>query len=190
MENTNIENSFLSGEHIYLRTVEKEDLNYIKRWYNDKEIRMLSGIDVPTTEQYMEEFYDKVQDTSDRIWFMVVEKENNNVIGEVGLLRMYHSWRTTDLTIIIGEKAYRGKGYGKEAILLLMDYAFGHLNFHRISIGVVGFNDNALKFYEKIGFKQEGIQRDGYYYDYKYHDFIMMSILEDEFIKLYKDKSN
>jgi len=88
---------------------------------------------------------------------------------------------------MVVEKDYRGKGYGKEAIILLMDYAFGHLNFHRISIGVVGFNDNALRFYEKIGFKQEGIQRDSYYYNYKYHDFVMMSILEDEFIKLYKN---
>lgn len=187
MENTNVNNSFLTGEHVYLRTVEKEDLGYIKRWYNDFELRKLTAIDIPSTEKYMEQFYEKVQDTSDRIWFMVVEKESNNVIGEVGLLRMYPTWRTTDLTIIIGEKAYREKGYGKEAIILLMDYAFGFLNFHRISIGVVGFNDAALRFYEKIGFKQEGIQRDGYYFNYEYHDFIMMSILEDEFKQLHKN---
>jgi RimJ/RimL family protein N-acetyltransferase len=50
-----------------------------------------------------------------------------------------------------------------------------------VTVGVVGFNEAALCFYEKVGFKREGVQRDGYYYDHQYHDFIMMSILEDEF---------
>jgi RimJ/RimL family protein N-acetyltransferase len=52
---------------------------------------------------------------------------------------------------------------------------------HRVSLGVVGFNERALRFYEKAGFKRGGIQRDGYFHDHRYHDFVMMSILEDEF---------
>lgn len=94
---------------------------------------------------------------------------------------MFHTWRTSDLSIIIGEKEEWEKGYGTEAIDLLLDYAFGYRNFHRIAVGVVGFNEAALRFYEKAGFKKEGIQRDGYYYDHEYHDFVMMSILDDEF---------
>ncbi len=43
---------------------------------------------------------------------------------------------------------------------LLLNYPFGYLNFHRIAIGVVGSNERTLKFYEKVGFKREGIQRD------------------------------
>jgi RimJ/RimL family protein N-acetyltransferase len=97
---------------------------------------------------------------------------------------MFPAWRTTDLTIIIPDKANQGKGYGRETICLLMDYAFGYLNYNRISIGVVGFNTNAIEFYKKVGFKQEGIQEQGYYYNYRYYDFIMMRILRDEFLKL------
>ena len=62
-----------------------------------------------------------------------------------------------------------------------MDYAFGSLNFHRLAIGVIDINERALRFYEKAGFRKEGVQRDGYYYNHKYHDFVMMSILEDEY---------
>jgi RimJ/RimL family protein N-acetyltransferase len=46
--------------------------------------------------------------------------------------------RTIDMTIIIGERDARGKGYGKEVGHLLLSYAFEHLGFHRVSIGVVG----------------------------------------------------
>jgi len=102
-------------------------------------------------------------------------------------LRMFRPWRSTDMTIIIGEKDAWGKGYGTEVGRLLLDYAFNRLGFHRISIGVVGFNKKALKFWESLGFKKEGVERDAHYYDNEYSDGVMMSILEDEFKKPHKD---
>ena len=128
-----------------------------------------------------EAFYERVRNDEHRVWFIVALQENDRPIGEAGLLRMFPAWRTTDLTIILGEKDAWGQGYGTDAIHLLLDYAFGYLSFHRVAIGVVGFNERALRFYEKVGFKREGIQRDGYYYDHQYADFVMMSILEDEY---------
>ncbi len=172
---------FLIGDRVYLRPVEHDDLVHIRKWANNPEIRRLTGEVTPMTPAGAERFFEKVQNDEDRVWFVIVLKENDAPIGEAGLLRMFPAWRTTDLSIIIGEKDAWGKGYGTEAIRLLLDYAFGYLNFHRVSIGVVGFNERALRFYEKIGFKQEGIQRDGYFYDHAYSDFVMMSILEDEF---------
>jgi diamine N-acetyltransferase len=172
---------FLIGERLYLRPLEKDDLVYIRAWSNDPEIRRLTGEVRPMTQAGADAFLEKVQNDQDRIWFAVVLKENDQLIGETGLLRMFPAWRTTDLSIILGEKRAWGQGYGTEALTLLLDYAFGYLNFHRIAIGVVAFNHAALNFYKKVGFKQEGVQRDGYYYEHQYHDFIMMSILEDEF---------
>jgi len=101
---------------------------------------------------------------------------------------MFPAWRTTDWSLIIGEKAVRGKGYGTEAAQLMLNYAFGHLNFHRLAIGVVGFNTKALRFYEKLGFQREGIQRDGYFYDHQYHDFVMMSMLDHAFLEKRKQE--
>jgi RimJ/RimL family protein N-acetyltransferase len=133
------------------------------------------------TQAGAEEFFDRAKNDTNRIWFVIVQKADGRPIGECGLLRMFQDWRTTDLSIIIGEQDARGKGYGAEAINLLLDYAFGHLGFHRVAIGVVGFNEPALRFYEKVGFRREGVQREGYYFDHKFHDFIMMSMLETEF---------
>ena len=172
---------FLEGNLVYLRPIEKDDLKQMYFWFNDPEIRGLTGEVFPTSQAGMEEYLAKLQADPSRVWFGIVLQENDQLIGEAGLLRMFPAWRTTDLSIIIGEKSARGKGYGKEVMYLLLDYAFGYLNYHRVAIGVVGTNERAISFYESIGFIREGIQRDGYYYAHQYQDFIMMSLLEDEY---------
>ncbi|MEN6358020.1 MAG: GNAT family protein [Armatimonadota bacterium] len=176
-----IPNAFLIGEKIYLRPFEKSDLDYIRKWYNDPELRGSICVTEPYNAVKTEQWFDDICKDEQRIWFAIAVKENDEVIGECGLLRMFVAWKTTDLTMIIGERDAHGKGYGSEAIRLLLDYAFGYLGFHRVAVGVAGFNEDAVRFYEKNGFKREGIQRDGYYYNYEYHDFVMMSILEDEY---------
>lgn len=172
---------FLMGERVYLRPLEKEDLPIIQAWNNDPEVRRLTGEVRPTSQADIEAWYERARTDPDRVWFVVALRENDRVIGEAGLLRIFPAWRTADLSLILGDKNAWGQGYGREAILLLLDYAFGSLNLHRVAVGVVGFNERALRFYEQVGFRREGLQRDGYYCDHQYHDFVMMSILEDEF---------
>lgn len=175
--------SFLESEHIALRPFEAGDETFFLKWYNDRETRGKIGEVLPTSRAQAEQ--DLRREGKDSVWFAIVCKESGTVIGETGLLRMFPAWRTTDLTIIIPEGKNQGKGYGTEAINLLMDYAFGSLAYNRIAIGVVGFNAAALSFYKKVGFKQEGVQEQGYYYNYRYYDFVMMRILREEFMRLH-----
>ena len=174
----------LIGERILLRPFTKKDLLHIQRWSNDAELRKLTGEIAPISQADAEKFYKELRSDQNRIWYTIVLKRENRVIGEAGLLRMFKPWRNTDMTIIIGEKDQRGKGHGKEAGHLLLTYAFQHLGFHRISVGVVGFNKKAIKFWKSLGFKKEGIRREEYFCDNKYSDFILMSILENEYITL------
>ena len=183
LPNSMPEQETLMGRRVFLRPFGKDDAKYLQKWSNDAELRKLIGEVEPMSEAETERFYEELRKDKDRIWFVVVLKENGRVIGETGLLRMFRPWRTTDMTIIIGEREEWGKGYGTEAGHLLLDYAINRLGFHRVSIGVVGFNKRALNFWKRLGFKKEGIERDGYYCDDEYSDFVMMSILEDEFKK-------
>jgi diamine N-acetyltransferase len=176
-----LNHAVLTGRRVYLRPFNKYDLSHSQRWSNDPEIRKLIGEVAPMTDAETEKFYEELIKDKDLQWYAVVLKKGNRVIGEAGLLRMCRAWRCTDMTIIIGEKDVWGKGYGTEVGHLLLDYAFNRLGFHRVSIGVVGFNTRALKFWQALGFRKEGIERDGYYCDEKFSDFVMMSILEDEF---------
>lgn len=179
---------FLRGKLVYLRPVEKDDMQLIRCWANDPEIRGLTGEVQPMSQSGADQFLERIKNDENRVWFSVVQKETEHVIGEAGLLRIFYPWRTADLSIILGDKFAWGKGYGREAVLLMLDYAFGALALHRISIGVVGFNERALRFYEKIGFQREGIQRDGYFHNHTFSDFVMMSILEDEYRNKYLAK--
>jgi len=175
--------TFLVGERLYLRPFDHDDLVHVRKWANDPEVRRLTAEVTPMSQAAAEEWYERVKADRDRVWFVIVLKDGDRPIGDCGLLRMFPAWRNTDLSIILGEKDTWGQGYGTEAIRLLLDYAFGCLNMHRVSLGVVGFNERALRFYEKAGFKREGAQRDGYFHDHRYYDFVMMSILEDEYRK-------
>ena len=176
----------LIGRRVYLRPFERDDLPYIQRWSNDAELRRLTGEVAPMSRAETEKWYKELLADKDRMWFVIALKKSDRVIGEAGLLRMFRPWRATDISIIIGEKDAWGKRYGTEGGRLLLDYAFKRLGFHRVSIGVVGFNKRALKFWESLGFKKEGVHRDEYYYNNEYSDFIMMSILEDEYRELHE----
>ena len=170
----------LVGERVYLRPFRRDDLLHVMKWSRDPEIRRMVGEVSPMSRAEAERWYKRACSEKDRIWFAVVLKEGDRVIGESGLLRMFKPWRCTDMTVIIGEKDAWGQGYGTEVGHLLLDYAFKRLKFHRVSIGVVGFNERAVRYWKSLGFKKEGAQRDGYYSDGRFSDFIMMSILEDE----------
>ncbi len=182
-----VERKSLIGERVFLRPFSKDDLPYIQKWSNDAELRRLIGEVAPMSRANTEKWFREFVADKDQIWFAIVLKKGERVIGEAGLLRMFRPWRSTDMTIIIGEKDAWGKGYGTEVGHLLLDYAFNQLGFHRISIGVVGFNKKALKFWRSLGFKKEGVERDAHYYDNEYSDGIMMSILENEFRKSTED---
>jgi RimJ/RimL family protein N-acetyltransferase len=180
----------LIGWRVCLRALRRGDLVHLRKWLEDAEIRGLIGEVSSMNKEDSERFLEKVRGDAQRAWFMVVVKEDNRVIGEAGLLRMDRAWRTTDISVIVWEREEWDKGYGTEAVLLLLDHAFRHLGFHRAAVGVVGFNERALRFWEKVGFRKEGVQRDGYYYDGKYHDFVLMSILDDEFRELHGGNSS
>jgi diamine N-acetyltransferase len=181
---------FLQGKLVFLRPLTSADLPRLAVWFNDPELRGQTGEVFPTDASGMEEFLTRIHNDKERVWFGIALQEDDRLIGETGLLRMFPAWRTTDLSIIVGEDSVRGKGYGQEAMELMLDYAFGYLNFHRVAIGAVGSNQSAIRFYERAGFKREGTQRDGYFYAHRYQDFVMMSLLEDEFRESREKKSS
>ena len=175
------DNTFLRTDRLLFRPVERADLPTISSWYNDPDIRRVSGMSLPFLEHEREEFYQHTQSAEHRIWFAVVTRDDKTLVAETGFQRFNPNWRTADLTLIVGDERYQGQGYGTEILKAMIEYGFGVVNLHRIAVGIVGFNDRAIAFYKKMGFVEEGRQRDGYYWDRTYHDFVMMSLLESEF---------
>ena len=171
---------FLMGKRVTLRRFERSDLSHMRRWLADPELRAQIGATTSMNERQANEWYERMEGDPARLWYAIVRDEDETVIGEAGLLRMFPEWGTTDMTVIVGEPDARGRGYGTEVGRLLLDFAFDYMGLHRVAIGVVGFHEPALRFWESLGFRREGVQRDGYSLDGAFHDFVMMSVLEDE----------
>ncbi len=169
----------IRGKNIILREQREEDAKFFAYWYNQPEVMFQCGFTELTNEEREKETILSHHKSEDSVWFAITDQEGK-LIGETGLLRMWPAWHCTDLSIIIPDPQMQHKGYGTEAIGLMLDMAFNQYEMNRVSIGVVGLNTNALAFYNRIGFKQEGIQEQGYYYNNAYSDFVMMRLLRHE----------
>ncbi|PYH97634.1 acyl-CoA N-acyltransferase [Aspergillus ellipticus CBS 707.79] len=108
-------------------------------------------------------------------------------IGQLALFNMgmgpshHHRHATLGISLVDG---YRGKGYGGEAINWILDWAFMHAGLHRVGLDAFSFNENGLKLYRKLGFVEEGRQREVIRHLRGWHDVIKFSMLEDEWEKL------
>ena len=169
----------IRGKRIILREQREEDVPYFTYWFNQPQVMFQCGFEKTVTEEEVRKSISVYHQSEDSVWYTITDTEGN-IIGETGLLRMFPAWHQTDLTIIIPDPEMQHKGYGTEAIRIMLDIAFREYEMHRVSIGVVGLNTDALAFYRKIGFKQEGILEEAYYWNNEYSDFVMMRILSQE----------
>ena len=103
-------------------------------------------------------------------------------IGNCGLFHFDETARNCELGIGIGDKAYWGRGYGREAIGLLLDYGFRLRNLHRIWLSTSTGNERALRCYRACGFVEEGRLRQHNWRDGHYEDSVLMGLLRDESI--------
>ena len=114
--------------------------------------------------------------------FMIVTQVENKTIGEIEIDGINPCSGNAWLGIGIGDRDFWGKKYGSEAVELMMGFAFLVLNLHRLSINVFAYNQRAIKAYERLGFKFEGIERTMLLRDGQRWDVIYMGILKDEWL--------
>jgi RimJ/RimL family protein N-acetyltransferase len=184
MQNKSKPVRLLTGDRVYLRPLSQEDAETYFQQLFDPEVRRLTGTTRAFTKEGIQRYIDAKSQDSSTVLLLICLKDTDEVIGDIALQDLDPINRNCNIRIAI-ESEYQGKGYGSEAMPLMLDYGFGILNMHRIELEVFSYNTRALKMYEKLGFTQEGIQRDYLYYNHKYHDCIKMSILEDEFREIY-----
>ncbi|OAB41104.1 GNAT family N-acetyltransferase [Paenibacillus antarcticus] len=174
----------IEGTIINLRLARESDFQSYYAFLLDPESNRLTGTQRDFTQDEITDWIKKISNIhEDRVDFMIISKDTDEFIGEVVLSEIDSINRNAHIRIAIGTQ-HSGKGYGTEAMNLLLGYGFETLNLHRIALEVYAFNPRAIHVYEKIGFQHEGIQRDSLYSEGEFHDLIMMSILEDEFQRI------
>ena len=175
-----MKNAFRTGERIYLRPLEAEEAPLFQAWLND-----------PENHQYLQRFR-PLNGAEERRWleslpeqkgtfaFGIALREVERLIGCCDLRGAELPHRSAQLGIAIGEREFQGKGYGAEAIGLLLEYGFATLGLHRIELQVYENNARGIRCYEKCGFRREGVRREARWWAGRWWSVFEYAILEQE----------
>ena len=176
---------FLTGNEVGLRGLEKADLSLFKEWLADSEVTFFLEMgDRPIRQKEADDFWQIASQDEDSVVFAILEKTGKRVIGICGLFQISKIHRRSQLNILIGAKDFWGKGCGRDACSLLLDYGFNKLNLNSIQLGVNSENMRAVRAYESIGFVFEGKRRSFIYRNGKYYDMSVYSMLRSEHEKI------
>jgi RimJ/RimL family protein N-acetyltransferase len=172
---------FLEGKQVYLRPIELADTDWYFASLYDAETRKLTGTQKHYSREQIARYIEGKSQDSSSVLLLIALRDDDTLIGDIAIQNIDPINRNANIRIAINNSDHQGKGYGTEALQLMLDYGFGILNLHRIELNVFSYNERAIRVYEKVGFKREGVQREALFYDHKYYDSIIMSILEDEY---------
>lgn len=174
------------GEKVRLREYRKEDTRTAQRYLNDSEIMkfLRPNIPFPYTFEDEQKWMDNNSANKDTYNFAIETLNDNRYIGGCGVEKV--DWKNSVVTvgIFIGDKDYWGKGYGTDAMKILIRFIFEQMNINKINLHVYSFNERAIKSYKKCGYVKEGVLRQELYRDGKYHDIVVMGLLKEEYYSI------
>ncbi|MEW5872172.1 MAG: GNAT family protein [Chloroflexota bacterium] len=154
------------------------------RWGRDSEYWRLLASDPATPrspkaiQAWVEKFLEK--DPPEVYMFMIRALEDDRLIGEIGLDGVQWEHGESFVGLSLGERSDWGKGYGTDAMRVILRYAFTELNLARVSLTVFEYNPRAMRSYEKAGFRYEGRSRQFLRRDGQRYDLLFMGILREE----------
>jgi RimJ/RimL family protein N-acetyltransferase len=169
----------LKGQRVSLRAIEREDLKRLHQLEQNVELGLLgSGEWQPEPLAAWEKDFEKHLDDRERSWFAI--EADGKLIGGVGLHHPDQRSRVSAFGIVISDPDYLGRGYGREALGLFLDWAFRIQNYTRIWLITWASNERAIRCYRALGFVEEGRQRKQIFIDGAHVDVVHMGLLREE----------
>ena len=172
----------LRGRLVYLRPAERDDIPFFVRWLSDARttgfLALRSPIGLAMEERWFEELLD--HHGRDRWFFVICRLEDDRPVGSLDLHEIGPTSGGAGLGIVIGDPADTSKGYGSDALRVLLDFGFGELRLERMWLEVFEFNERARHVYERLGFLHEATFRHAFFHGGRYLDLQRMAILREE----------
>lgn len=170
----------LKGNATLLRALEPEDLLFLEETENNENYWHLSHSQTPFSKyvlkQYLEHSLEDIY-TSKQLRLVVADLEEN-AVGFIDLYDFDPKNNRAGVGIIIHEK-YRNQGYATEALQLLINYAFSHLNLHQLYAGINHTNKHSLNLFKKSGFSIVGLKKEWNFFNGAYHDEYLLQKLKN-----------
>lgn len=171
---------------IRIRPIEKSDLPSFVKWLSDPDVLENLGIHNPLSMAREEKWFEQVlEGPEDEHPYAIEIAEGGKwrMIGNMALFRINTHDRNAEIGIAIGEKSYWDKGYGCEAMKLMVKRGFNDLGLNRIELRVFETNPRGIRCYEKAGFIHEGRLRQAAWKHGRFVDVLIMSILHSDWIE-------
>ena len=151
----------LQGEHIYLRALEPTDLDFLYQLENDEKVWEVSNTLTPYSKYVLKQYLDNAhRDIFEVKQLRLAICTNEKLVGFIDVFDFDPKHRRAGLGIVIANEEDRGKGYAFEAIQLICNYGFTHLNLHQFFANISEENKNSIQLFEKVGFQKSGEKKD------------------------------
>lgn len=172
----------LTGETVVLRAIRRDDLPRIWAFNNDLDVELAGGGDppIPQSLERLQAEFDREAAKGGRDGATFAIEVDGEVIGVCGLHNCNETARTCELGIGIGDKGRWGQGHGRDAVRVLLDYAFRLRNYRKVWLWVHARNERAIRAYRACGFVEEGRLRQHVWSNGAYDDVVQMGILREE----------
>jgi RimJ/RimL family protein N-acetyltransferase len=175
----------LTGEKVILRPMTRDDIPRQTEFDQDAELYLLNGnFPGPSSAERSEIFYTMRANTNPYEIVPYAIEADGQYIGSCELMNFDFPNGVCALGIQIGDRVYWGRGYGREVVRLLLDYAFVQRGLRRVTLGVNADNERAIRCYRACGFVEEGRHRQAKWLNGRFIDTLSMAILRDDWKRL------
>jgi ribosomal-protein-alanine N-acetyltransferase len=164
------------GDQIAIGPILPIDVPHLFQWFDDVEEVRLNEPYRPLNWHRQESFWLNEENDLSRCLFAVRARDAAEIIGFIQISRIDPIHRSAMIGLLIGGKAHRGLGKGREALGLAIDYCWNHLNLTRLTLRVFARNERAIALYAKTGFQEEGRFRDALFIGGEWIDVIAMAL--------------
>ncbi|WP_418604371.1 GNAT family N-acetyltransferase [Hwangdonia sp.] len=171
----------LKGKNIYLRALEPEDLEFIYAIENDESVWEISNTQTPYSrfliKQYLEHGQKDIFEVKQLR--LVVTSYNEDALGLIDLFDFDFKNKRAGVGILIKDDTDRKKGYGSEALQLLVKYSFTHLGLHQLFCNISEENKTSIKLFKTQGFKEVGLKKDWNYVNGSYKNEYLFQLINN-----------
>jgi len=173
----------LKGDKVILRPMKREYLEKYAEFLNDVEIQLLSSDEpaMPMEIERLQRSFDAhlARPRNEFIWF-AIEVQGGKFVGQAILHHFDIAARTCELGITIGDRDYHNRGYGRDAVKLMVRYAFRLLNIEKVWLTTNGTNIRGQKSFASSGFVEEARLRKHIWLNGSHDDLVYMACFRPE----------
>ena len=172
----------IAGKRVVLRPIEEEELPLIVGWQNHPEVWWYMDYERAFALEDVRE--DEARSRAEG--FPLLITVDGKPIGRIGLNRFRRRDRICALYLYVGEPAFWGRGYARDALMALLSHAFDRFDLHQVELWTLAENPRVIRVYERCGFQQEARLRDRSFKDGRFVDHLVMSVTRDAFAEAHE----